>query len=351
MLILLKYFIVVGVFVLNEAQGASSLLRGRLLYPPTTESLAAEATALKQRKISEVLLFKLINSIDNSEHWLFATVSAGVDLSKNFPADSRLLVALREATTVLSESISDENISSQLRDKFAERKAMVEAVSEGFDLQEQLGEDYWSALRQMVREHPAIGDDVASRYRAARKLKQGHPALTIDLLTDDILLAVLEETTGGLQAQVDAVAAAQGKKVIALASAEQELDAVLNYYVNVRATATIDDVKEIIDRGGYRHIMESNLTMLDAYFAGDAEELVHTYRNASTRLLREKDTIMVEERNRTWLANGSIQTHCRAGEVCLLSADFKHLFGVENNLIKLLQQEGYVVERLSSSVF
>lgn len=350
MLIPLKkfIFIIAGLLLVESVYGAaSSLLRGRLFWPPTDEGMAAEIVALSQRMIDNPLLFRVINSTDGSQHWLAGLVTVGVDLNLNFPADSPLLIALQEATVLLSDNINEGDVTQDLRDKFAQQTAAVSAVPAGFDLQRELGVKYWALLRQLLREHPAVSDTAKARHSASLKLKRNHPAATIDFITTDILRESIEGIAKTMQEQIHTVGIDQGKQIVALASPEQEMAATLAYYTQVRAQANVDDVREIVARGGTKFVMESNLAELDAYFAGDAEELMHNYRQARSTLLRKEDDILVQGRNRTWLANGKIQAHCRTGATCLISVSYTHLFDGKDNLLSLLRKEGFKVERVS----
>ena len=353
MLISLKKFIfMVASLLLVEAvvYGANlSLLRGRLFWPPTEEGMAAEIVSWSQRVIDKPLLFRVINSTDGSQHWLVGIVPIGVDISQNFPAASPLLLALQEATVLLSDNINEEDVTQDLHDRFAQQTAALNVVPEGFDLQRELGVKHWSLLRQLLREHPAISDSAKAYYSASLKLKRSHPVDVIDFITTDILRESIEGLVDRMQEQLNTVAIEQGKKIVALASPEQEMEATLAYYTQVRAQANANDVKEIVARGGTKFVMESNLAELDAYFAGDVEALMRNYRQARSTLLRKEDDILVQGRNRTWLANGNIQAHCRTGETCLISVNYIHLFDGKDNLLSLLRKEGFQVERVSAA--
>ena len=152
--LLKKQLIVVACFVFSAAQGASSLVRCRLLWPPTTEAMAAEVVALKKRSITQPLLFEMVNNVDGSRHWLLGVVPSGVYLSENFPSDSPLFTALAEATTILSENISSAQIPQHLHDELETLKTLRGELPADFDLQQQLGNEHWSTLRQTLREHP-----------------------------------------------------------------------------------------------------------------------------------------------------------------------------------------------------
>ena len=344
MLISLKKFIfmVACLLLIEPVYGASSsLLRGRLFWPPTEDGMAAEIVAWSQRVINNPLLFRVINSTDGSQHWLVGLVPIGVDLNQNFPAGSPLLLALQEATVLLSDSINEKDVTQDLRDRFAQQTAAVNAVPQGFDLERALGVKYWTLLRQLLREHPAISDTGKARHRASLKAKHSHPAETIDFITTDILREASEGITKTMQEQINTIGIEQNKQRVALASPEQEMEATLAYHTQVRAQANINDVKEIIMRGGTKFVMESNLAELDAYFAGDAEALMRNYRQARSALLRKEDDILVQGRNRTWLANGKIQTHCRTGATCLISVDYTHLFDGKDNLLSFAAQRRF----------
>ncbi len=343
--LLKKQLIVVACFVFSAAQGASSLVRGRLLWPPTTEAMAAEVVALKKRSITQPLLFEMINSADSSRHWLLGVEPSGVYLGENFPLDSPLFTALAETTTFLFDNISFAQIPQRLLDELETLKTLRGELPADFDLQQQLGNEHWSTLRQTLREHPGVPDDPDERHRTAMKIQKGHPIMAIDLLTTDILMLSMEDSM--LAEQIDSIAVERNKKVVNLASAEQEFEALREYYTTVYSQASVDDVREIVDRGGIKFVMESNLAELDAYFVGDAEELMRHYHQARTGFLQRQDAILVSGRNRTWLANGAIQENCRTGETCFITVSFEHLFYGEDNLIKLLREKDFVINRFN----
>lgn len=55
--------------------------------------------------------------------------------------------------------------------------------------------------------------------------------------------------------------------------------------------------------------------------------------------------MLLYERNKMWIENGVIQENCRRGERCFIFVGYLHLLKGENNLINLLQQEGFTIKR------
>lgn len=319
----------------------------KLAWPPTDVSMAGTITELGRQKIHNLLLFRLVNSRDGSKHWIFCTAPIGIDLTKNFPQNSRLLSALREATTFIPESIDFADMPEHIMDEFREQKKTSTAVTRNFSLEQQLGKKHWSALRQIIRDHPYVPNDGAERAKEVAKLNKSHPMLAIDLLTTDITQLILLENGAKVDDQIRKLGKSEEKKNIALTSIEEEIAATTAYLTTMRGGATIDDLRELIDRGGTKFVMKTNLAEIDAYFAGDVEKLVQVYESARTSLRQREDKVLLEERNKVWIDSGVVQTHCIQGEVCFLYVGYPHLFIGENNFLTLLQREGFVIDRAS----
>ena len=294
--------------------------------------------------ISDPPIYRL-TAPDGSQHHILGTMHISNLSLSDLPKDSKLSQIVEQANILIPE-IAGARFTSALRFQFSLNKVTWRRQFVWQQrLSEQLGDEHWQKLTQMIAEKPDLkpfeqplgrfmdeidsldADDVYSRLST---YGQNYATPIEGLKMDFQLIRYGRE---------------HGKTLIGLETFKQ---ARASFMKTLDASNVgIDDLKRLIDKGGIDYVTEVTIDSIRHYADGNLDESYKSLKKITPLDTRNAvDTFMLDQRNIAWVESGKIQKNCVNGNNCLIFVGFAHLTEGSNTLIKLLQKQGYKVERI-----
>lgn len=280
-------------------------------------------------------LYKL-TAPDGSEHWLLGTMhTAGVSL-EDFRYDSKVFTALREATVLLPER-DMESFKDLLRLSIKDIKDINMLRKADFDLKGALGDDYMDKLRA---ENALVRNSAQLTSRI--DLDKLYPSQALVMLEMHAHTLAFGKGQMAMDVELIRVTRQEGKKVVGL---EKTSDLIKTLKTAGSANeVSVDDLKKYLDAGGAKTRSEQLIQARDAYGRGDIEATMKLL-DGNIKKSENFNKILLDERNQKWLKSNKIQKNCQQGKKCMIAVGAAHLFKGENSLSKLLEAEGFKLEK------
>ena len=330
------------------AKYLNRILGEKMLQANEVMALLERSLSLRTKKFriekENFPLYKMI-APDGSEHHLlgtFHTTGIGID---DLPANSRTLKIFDESTDFILEYEADSfwNVS---KTSAKGMRQQMQDMNANFDLRKALGDEYMDKLSAQLQKNLDVNDgdsDLKDYYSAIEQMLPTHALAHLDSLAH-------QDALGQVGAEMDVQllrrAREAKKKVSGLEKPGKAANAMFEAGSKARPddTYAINTLKKFIDAGGIENrIKEWDKVRLE-YIDGNIEsanELVNRYGfDDNTK------KIMLDDRNQDWIKRGRIQKNCQQGKKCMIAVGISHLVEGDNTLIKLLQQEGYRIEKV-----
>lgn len=334
---------------------------------------SAEKTARRHRlalskftkiDITDPPIYRLI-APDGSQHHILGTMHTSKLSLSDFPTDSKLFPILEQANILIPERVI-ERFSSEFRfyyqlnikhrlpklSKMLTRsnKAKIEQPK----LSEQLGEEHWQKLTQIIAEKPDLKPFEQSLDKFMQK---------IDRSTADTIFRLLVKSGReyvspfdhklNMDVQLMRYGKEHGKTLIGLedikqvVSVHEAMGKALRQAYRQDISADVYYLKWLIDKGGIDFVGDTVNYSMHLYTKGKLEESKKwSYLFTRKEVQTVRDEFLLDRRNIAWVESGKIQTNCVHGKKCLIFVGFWHLEEGDNALIKLLQKQGYSIDRI-----
>ena len=257
------------------------------------------------------LPFYDVTAPDGSRHYMLGTIHLGVGLDD---LSEEVIAALDTADVYVAE-MTTAGMERWLQDTENDNTPI------GHSLRQQLGEQYWLALRQQLSTINAQELDRMTVEDVSSKLLE----LTAAKIESEKLLLDLQINNYGEQL---------GKKIIGLdehiapSLLRQEIQALMG---------DINALKKTIRCGGIPCLQTTLTKMRTAWLQGDLKQM--------ERLTTVDGKVGKYYRDQAWVRTGIVQNNCRQGNTCLIYVGAAHLFEYYDSFITLLRQNGYQIEK------
>ena len=295
-------------------------------------------------EITDPPLYRL-TAPDGSQHHILGTMHISNLSLSDFAKDSKLFPILEQANILMPE-FAKARFTQVLKYSLMERRPTRRLVSQR-KLSQQLGEQHWQKLTEMIAEKP----DLKPFEQPLDQLMAKIDTATAGDVYDKLLRYGFDYATPteGLKMDFQLIRYGRqhGKTLIGLETFKQGSSAALK--ARLTNVADVNDLKELIDKGGIDYVTDTLTDSIHHYANGALDESVSALLNA-LRPARGKakfDNIMLDQRNIAWVESGKIQKNCVQGNNCLVFVGLAHLTEGNNTLIKLLQKQGYQIERIA----
>ena len=338
-------------------------------------SRSAEKTARRHRMalskftkmdITDPPIYRLI-APDGSQHHILGTMHISKLSLSDFPTDSKLFPILEQANILIPERI-DESFTSVFRiyyqlnikhrlpklSKVLTRSNKAKDIEQP-KLSEQLGEQHWQKLTQIIAEKPDLKPFEQSLDKFIQEIDGSTANDIFQRLVKygNVYVAPFSQNLT-MDNQLVRYGREHGKTLIGLEDAKQ----IASVYKAMREALgrtyrkdiSADDVyalKWLIDRGGIDFVGDTVTYSMHLYTKGEIEKS-RKWLNLFVReeLQAVRDEFLFDRRNIAWVESGKIQTNCVHGNNCLIFVGFGHLEEGGNALIKLLREQGYSIDRI-----
>ena len=259
---------------------------------------------------------------------------------EDLPDDSRILLALEEATHLISEMALDSASEwSQLQSEKANaRKTNVKVrgkVAPDFDLRQALGDEYMDKLNAEI---------------ASARL-QGHLS-RVECMQPNAVLKTLKSRCNAVFPTVMPLDMGLALKASETGKGILGLETVREYHLTkidkpeLNEQVALQELKQFLDAGGVDNRIKEINTAINAYTSGDIARYIKI-RDRHEGVASEAEIAVLSHRNHAWVKKGVIQNNCRHGNRCLIAVGLAHLEDSHSDtLIELLTNEGFKVERV-----
>lgn len=276
---------------------------------------------------------------DGSQHHILGTMHISNLSLSDFPDDSKLWPILEQANILIPErDLLKDRFTTALLWKVSVKKMRSVRFGKQQKLSEQLGEPHWQKLRQMIAEKPDLKPVEQSLDEFMAEI-DASTANDVYLQLDDYGIEYASGPFANsltMDHQLVRYARKQGKKLIGLETQEQI------FLAHLKATKSIVydvyDLRQLIDEGGIDDVANKLTDDINRYAKGRSTE--------DRTTAPDYDDITLDQRNIAWVESEKIQKNCVNGNKCLIFVGRAHLTGGGNTLIKLLKEQGYMIERI-----
>ena len=296
-------------------------------------------------------LYKL-TAPDGSEHWLLGTMHVTAISLDDLPADSRVLKAFEEVTTLLPEGELD---SARSLLQLSKAQLSVEkTMKTDFNLRQALGDEYMDKLNDEVseiientKEFIEGWDnvkDITDTLEEMSKIERMPPAYAFNILESIASTRAWGEPGLAMDVQLISRSRSAGKKVIGLEKVSDMTRKIVDV-ANEQAKdpMAIEQLRKFIDAGGIANRIEEMGELRAAYVNGNTSRVMELAHYA---IGRDAKKILLDERNHNWIKSRKIQKNCRHGKKCMVAVGLGHIEEEGDNLIELLTKEGFKIEKL-----
>lgn len=282
---------------------------------------------------------------DGSQHHILGTMHISNLSLSDFAKDSKLFPILEQANILMPERVKTPLTSAlKLQFSYAFNRQRRQMFTSRPKLSEQLGEQRWQKLTQMIAEKPDLKPFEQPLDEFIAKIDTS-PA-------DDVYRRLLDYGFGyatpveGLMMdyQLMRYGRQHGKTLIGLETFKQVTSALKK----IKSSSSVDDLKELIDKGGIDYITDTTIDLVHGYADGKkTDELYQLWTELTPQSVKAAgEKFLLDQRNIAWVESGKIQKNCVQGNRCLIFVGLGHLVKTDNTLIKLLRERGYQIERL-----
>ena len=308
----------------------------------------ANIPRLPRVAVDKAPLFTIVNNRDGSLHHLLGTMHQGINIY-DIPYHSYLHSVIEHATVFIGErmfSIDDLlNANPDLKVRFDAIVDEKAAAQHSYRLINELGGYYWGKMQQMLRDNFSV-DEVDQHIDKMDDFSAEEAVLLLATIGLDKAFADQNADARGkisLDGSLFIHALSIGKKAYAL---DTPKDTALYHLhaAKVERPATVQDLKELIDKGGVDYIENTLLAMRDAYVRADLQTMLSLYGRDMKYYKSSAEELFLDFRNRRWIERGIIQENCQQGEHCLIFVGAAHLSMGDDSLFKLLPAEGFTIE-------
>lgn len=318
------------------AKARQAVLRGREAAP-----------FFYQGNFDKLPLYKLI-APDGSEHWLLGTMHTSAISINDFPKDSKVFEALRQANIVMPETVT----SAWDRASFAVRRDMEKILKTRYadetnpfgkeTIGDVLDDNYLEKLRNEFKF--GMDKEIKDLEIDGLPLEQNTPDTLVHLMESIARQMSGSEMKSSMDEELVHMAQQTGKKVMGLESYQDGINAYKEASRN-RRWLNKDDLIQFIDGGGVEGRTKELLQARDAYGRGELDNLNEVLEKFSPIREDLRHKFLLDNRNQKWMQSGRIQKNCSVGNTCMLVVGAGHLFDGNSSLVKLLQEEGFKVEK------
>ena len=292
-------------------------------------------------EITDPPLYRL-TAPDGSQHHILGTMHVSNLSLSDLSADSKLRPILEQADILMPE-LAEARYTSVM--SYAFRSNFRLQLVEQRSLSQQLGEQHWQKLSQMIAEK----GDLKPFEQSLDEFMEEIDGLTVDEAYSRLIgygQAYASPLEGlKMDFQLIHYGREHDKTLIGLESFKQGSSAALK--VMGSSHAKIDDLKKLIDKGGIDYVVDTFKNSIRHYAGGNIDESYKgidalTPPGAKAAI----NDFLLDQRNVAWVESGKIQKNCVNGNRCLIFVGFGHLVKGDKTLIKLLEKQGYLIERL-----